>query len=436
MSQIFFIFLIVLAQIIRGPLSVLFIVLKNFIPVLKKRIDFERKNFLEEECRSFKKDGIVADYCFEISSEGELEQVRPLIEIFLSEKKRIEILFASPSVETKCQRLARMQPELIRIFRLPLVTHFFLFQTAAQFVTAPKLIFCRYDFFPELLVMKFFKKKFVLVSGAAGKKPSWFKSQVYRLFDVVVAANDLEADLFCEREHLKSNTVFSFDFRIPRIFERISNAERILSETNGLSAYLSFLKSSSRSKRLVLGSAWESDLVIFSQAEWKKDLADGEFHLLVVPHDLKPDSIVSMKGELSRIFPDVPVYEISRERSDWNKEVPGIVLLNMSGVLCELYTQFNLVYVGGGFARSIHSVLEPFLAGAKVFCGPRIHRSTEYDFILHAAVHEIQLLNNGESFYTLFKDKAETPPDQSLREELKKNSEAKMLTVIHEIKAC
>ncbi|MDO9180910.1 MAG: hypothetical protein Q7U04_00815, partial [Bacteriovorax sp.] len=106
MSRIIFIFLLFLAALIRGPLSVLAIFLKNFSRPLKKRIDFERKNLIELQCQSFKLDFLVADYCFEVSSEGELEQVRPLIEYYLLHKKRIEILFSSPSVETKCTILA------------------------------------------------------------------------------------------------------------------------------------------------------------------------------------------------------------------------------------------------------------------------------------------------------------------------------------------
>lgn len=436
MSHFFFIFILFLAQIIRGPISVFLIVVKNIVPALKKRIDFERKNFLEEECRSFKRDRLVADYCFEVSSEGELEQVRPLIETFLKEGKKIEVLFASPSVETKCQKLARDNPEQVRIFRLPLATHFFLFQTARQFMTAPKLIFCRYDFYPELLLLKYSKKTLILVNGAAGKKPSWFKSRAYQFFDLVIAANDYEARLFIEREHKNSNKVFSFDFRVPRIFDRVDRAPQILSQVKELETYLAFLKSGLKKNRLVLGSAWESDLVIFSDDQWKKAIASGDVHLLVVPHDLSARSIQSIKDHLTRLFPETPVYEVSRSGSDWNASAPGIVLLNLSGVLCELYTQFDLVYVGGGYARSIHSVLEPFLAGAKVFCGPRVHRSTEYDFIEVIARDEIQLLNNAESFYTLFKEKAATPPDRSLREELKSSSVEKMKTVIHEIEAC
>lgn len=436
MSKFFFILLLLLAQLIRGPISVLLVVLKNVLPGLKKRIDFERKNSAEVECLSFQKDGVTADYCFEVSSEGELEQVRPMLEEFLKANKRCEILFASPSVETKCQKIARDNPSLVRIFRVPLATHFFLFQTAHSFMTAPKLIFCRYDFFPELLVLKFFGKKFILVSGAAGKKPSWFKSQVYKLFDVIVAANPEEAKVFIEREKIADKKVHSFDFRIPRIFERVEKAATVLGAQVPLQSYFSFLRARPKNSSFVLGSAWESDLIIFNSPEWRQALKSGELHLLIVPHDLSEKSLLSMTQHLETLFPGIPVCEISASRNEWEQNQLGIVILNWRGILCELYTLVDLVYVGGGFARSIHSVLEPFLSGAKVFCGPRIHRSTEYDFIRQVAASEIQLLNSGDSSYTLFKEKAATPPDSLLREELKRSAALQMRTVLNEIEAC
>jgi 3-deoxy-D-manno-octulosonic-acid transferase len=317
-----------------------------------------------------------------------------------------------------------------------LATHFFLFQTAHGFISAKKLIFCRYDFFPELLILKFFGKKLILVNGAAGKKPSWFKSQVYKLFDVIVAANQSERQIFIEREEIEAKKVLSFDFRIPRIFERAKGAEALLSSIAPLQSYFEFLRNRPKNSLLILGSAWESDLIIFSSPEWREPIGRGEIHLLVVPHDLSKTTLGSLRTHLEALFPKVPVCEISDSVNEFNPECPGIVLLNWRGILCELYTLSDLVYIGGGFARSIHSVLEPFLSGAKVFCGPKIHRSSEYDFVVEAKASEIQLLKNGDSFYTLFKEKAATPPDQTLRLDLGRTSADVMKAVLTEIEQC
>lgn len=435
MSRIFFILLLILAAIIRAPLLVLLIIFKNFNKSIRKRFDFERKNFLEDECRSFKKDGLVADYCFEVSSEGELEQVRPLIEYFLGNKKRIELIFASPSVEVKCLKFARDNRDYLRVLRLPILTNCFPFFTPGKWMSAPKLIFCRYDFYPELLILKFFRKKFILLS-AAGKKPSWFKSEVYKLFDVIVAANKTEAQYFKDNLNLESTKIFNFDFRVPRVFERVDKADITLGAVSELKSYLTFLESRPIESKLILGSAWKSDFVIFKKPEWKMAVESGLIHLLVVPHSLGHDSIEEIKMGLMETFPGVPLYEISKIKNEFDQTKAGIVILNMSGVLCELYTKFKSAYVGGGYARSIHSVLEPYLSGARVFCGPKIERSTEYDYILELSPDEIHLLNNPDSFYNLFIENAPKDPLQSVREVLRTDALIKMETIIKEIESC
>lgn len=441
MSRIIFILLLFLAAIVRAPISICLIILKNFLRPLKKRIDFERKNLIEDQCRSFKMDFLVADYCFEVSSEGELEQVRPLIEYYLQKKKRVEILFASASVEKKCLKLASEYAEQVRVLRLPIASFFpvpFLFFQAPWFwVSAPIIIFCRYDFFPELLSFKFLGKKLILLS-ATGKRESWFKKEANAFFDLIVAANETEAQYF---RNSSSNTrkIFSFDFRIPRIFTRFKKALETLKSVEELSEYLSYLDFKLPSQKLIMGSAWQSDLVVFQNdpAKWAAKISSGELHLLVVPHDLNPKSIEDLKNSLKSLFPTVPLYEIKKGEKHGVlalSGMPGIVILNMSGVLCEMYSRFQFAYVGGGFERSIHSVLEPFLCGCIVACGPKINRSTEYDFIFELAPEEIHLLKNLESFYNLIQ--ANKAPEISIRNNLSDNAGIVMESIIKEIESC
>ena len=440
MSRIFFLFLLFIAGLIRGPLSILFIIVKNAVKPLNKRIDFERKNFFQDECRSFKKDKILADYCFEVSSEGELEQVRPLIDLYLLQNKRIEILFASPSVENKCLKLVDLYKDQIRIMRLPVASFFpitfLFFQSPWSWVSAPIIIFCRYDFYPELLSFKFFGKKMILLS-AAGKKPSWFKTQSILLFNLIVAANETEAQYF--RKIVQNQKVFAFDFRVPRILERLEGAQTVLLAVNELSSYIGHLDSLGRTQKLILGSAWQSDLVICHNDQLIDDVLSGKMHLLIVPHNLGSESINQLKKSLHSLNSNISIYEITKGHSfDANilKVRPGIVILNLSGILCELYSKFRISYVGGGYERSIHSVLEPFLSGCQVICGPKINRSTEFDFIKELAPDEIHLLNNPESFYNLVKENLSKVRGTEIRTKLLKDAGICMESIIKEIESC
>lgn len=422
-------------------LSSLIVVLKFFIPLLDKRIAFERLNLLSKECHSFKKERLVADYCFEVSSEGELEQIRPLLEIFLRKKKKIEMIFASPSVEKKCIDLAYEHPSLIRLLRLPVASFmpidFLFFQSPWCWVTAPKIIFCRYDFYPELLLFKCLNKKLILLS-AASKKPSWFKEQAYGLFDMIVAANKTEEGFF--KRLLPDKKIYAFDFRVPRIFERILKANTTLALDYQIKEYLSYLEQRPKDSKIILGSLWLSDLLILENKNWEDDLMSGKLHLLIVPHSLKVNTVKEILNKLTFLFPRLPVYEISSSQSgprlDDLLNSPGIVLLNKGGILCEFYTKFSFSYVGGGYERSIHSVLEPYLGQLQVACGPLVHRSTEYDFIKELSPLEIHLLKKAESFYNLFIEMAQKSSDPLIRAALKVQSKAQMETIINEIELC
>ena len=300
-------------------------------------------------------------------------------------------------------------------------------------MTASRLVFCRYDFFPELLILKFMGKKFILLS-AANKKPSWFKNQVYSFFDIIVASTKKEAQFF-KVEYPKA-LVFAFDFRIPRIFDRSKNAATHLLNEAALREYINYLDSSG-CKKCIFGSAWPSDLTIFKTGEWQRDIKKGSLHLLIVPHQLSKPFLEELSSKLKHLFPALPLYELSREGETFNRAAfnanPGIVILNMSGVLCELYTKFPFAYIGGGYERSIHSVLEPFLSGSSVFCGPLTHRSTEYDAIVEMAPNEIHLLNNPESFYTLFSDVTSNTENKMNRQELSELSNNLKIKIIKEI---
>ena len=433
MSQVFFIFLLLLATLIRLPLSILIVVLRPLVPFFKKRLNFERQNFLEEECRSFKKDNLKADYCFEISSEGELEQVRPLIEAVLKSEKKVEIIYSSPSVEVKCHNLYKSHPELIRLFRLPLLSaspvNILYFQSVWEWVSAPVVVFCRYDFFPELLTLKLFKKKFILVSGAF-KKTSWFKLQSFMCFDVVIAATDKEKENFTKLFSGTPKKVFSCDFRVPRITARMQKAAEVLAQKDVLTTYIDVLKALPADQKIILGSAWPSDMPILKDEKLIAAVREKKLHLLIAPHKLDDEFVLRLKQSCIELFGEENVGVVNNHSTYTHHPV---VILQMGGVLCELYSLFSLSYVGGGYERSIHSVLEPFVSNNAVVVGPKVGRSTEYDLASSLLPDEIHVLNRADSFYTIKESMNLETLNRSKREELRVESAREMKAVIAEL---
>jgi 3-deoxy-D-manno-octulosonic-acid transferase len=54
-----------------------------------------------------------------------------------------------------------------------------------------------------------------------------------------------------------------------------------------------------------------------------------------------------------------------------------VLLINRTGILADLYRVGRVAYVGGGFGKGVHSVLEPMAAGLPVVAGPNIGVSHE-----------------------------------------------------------
>jgi hypothetical protein len=82
----------------------------------KKRIHFELTNLIQINNLTR------ANFAFEVSSEGELEQVNPLLNYLLDSGETVELVFCSESVEHRCKELKEKYPNQLRIFRYPILT--------------------------------------------------------------------------------------------------------------------------------------------------------------------------------------------------------------------------------------------------------------------------------------------------------------------------
>ena len=343
-----------LYSIVMRLLSLVFI----FIPQVRERLVFERKNGSDPFTRKFSSP---ADLAFEFSSEGEFQQVMPLITDALAAGKKIELLYFSPSVEKGVKELCEKHPGKIRALRYPLLTGGFL-----HWMTSPKLILVRYDLFPDILsypgelfmVWVTFKKE-----RSRGRNVSSWKKQFLRRAKTIIYATDEDA----AEGNRMGFPGYAFDFRIEQIRRRLLEKDdkfaRIFPEYSSLG-----FDQFPREKRLIFGNAWPSDLILLENLP-------EDIYILVVPHKLEPEILAAFEKHLGK----------------------RAVILNKKGVLCELYADFGRAYVGGGFETSIHSVLEPLISGAdQISAGPINHRSTEIDIALSQG--KMTVVRNSQEF--------------------------------------
>ena len=123
----------------------------------------------------------------------------------------------------------------------------------------------------------------------------------------------------------------------------------------------------SGSNVLVAGSTWEKDEIMLARAyeELPEDL-----HWVIAPHELSAGHLIT----LQKRFPGSVLF------SELDKEVPEgtrAIIVDSIGQLSYLYRFGTLAYIGGGFGKGIHNILEAATYGLPVIFGPAYHKFAE-----------------------------------------------------------
>ncbi|MBF0297118.1 MAG: hypothetical protein HQK51_00225 [Oligoflexia bacterium] len=418
-------FLYILWPMLLYPLTNFILV--KFIPFIKQRKSFENKNSFSLpsslSSRSFKLDNKKAKVAFEISSEGELEQIRPLINKLLNDNQLLEIIFCSESVEKNVINLYEKYPDNLRILRLPLVTYFpyvnyvncagidYHTTSVSKWISASTLILCRYDFFPELML---FGRRadiyFVLLSATLKDKLNKIKKNIinyyyykfiYNSFDQIITPTPLDEERF--KKHFKIDTS-TMDIRILQVAERVKNRLTKLNSLSFFNQLQKFISSFPKDNTIILGSFWEIEAKIFDNKRLIEAIISKDIHVAIVPHLLDENSLQKIINTIS-YESQLPVYvinEINESKEEIFEKIAktnGIIIFAIKGILCELYSLYAHAFVGGGHGRSIHSVIEPYLSNCLTYVGPKVFRSTEYELVKEISKNEIFIINELSTFY-------------------------------------
>jgi len=90
------------------------------------------------------------------------------------------------------------------------------------------------------------------------------------------------------------------------------------------------------------------------------------------------------------------------------------ILVDEIGVLKHLYASADFVFVGGGFGRGLHNVMEPSVGGALVFAGPRgAHRFAEVEELERRG--QLTIVSDDEQFSEELAARSTDPKFSDLR---------------------
>jgi 3-deoxy-D-manno-octulosonic-acid transferase len=319
---------------------------------------------------------------FHAASLGEFEQGRPVMEAFRKEYPSIKILltFFSPSG----YEIRKNYEGADYIYYLPIDTR----KNAARFirlVNPMMVVFVKYEFWfnyirilhqkqvPLFIISAIFRKEQHFFQWYGG----WFRKMLNK-FTFFFVQNDESLGL------LKSigieRVMKSGDTRFDRVKEIASNKKSFPLIEKFAAGY----------KVLLAGSSWPPDEAIIQKLP-----EDKARKIIIAPHEIHEEHIAAIENRLGK--EKTLRYSKADETSILTAE---ILIVDGMGFLSSLYQYCDVAYIGGGFGKAIHNILEAVTFGKPVIFGPTYHKFKE-------AVDLIELggaftVKNEQEFISIF----------------------------------
>ncbi len=293
------------------------------------------------------------------ASLGEFEQGRPVIEAMKEQcpDRRILLSFFSPSGYEKQNNYELAD----HVMYLPLDTA----RNARKLVKAVPMemvLFVKYEFWFHFLSR--LKKEGIpvyLASGIFRPDQIFFKwyGRWYRRF------LDAFTHIFVQEEAslklLEKSGISRASVAGDTRFDRVAQLARTEYINPAMEAF------ASGAQVIVAGSTWEPDEQILQEAY--REISPS-VKWVIAPHELSDNHL----EKLQKRFPESVLF------TELDTGIPPgtrVVIVNTIGHLSQLYRYGSLAYIGGGFGKGIHNILEAATYGLPVFFGPNHSKFSE-----------------------------------------------------------
>lgn len=298
---------------------------------------------------------------FHAASLGEFEQGRPVIEAFRQKFPDYKILltFFSPSG----YEVRKDYKNADYIFYLPIDTK----SNARKFVQTvnPKLvIFIKYEFWfnylnelhknniPTFIISAIFRKEQHFFKWYGG----WFRKKlkcINRFFVQNRESLELLNSIGINNVGVSGDTRFDRVFAIAQQAKKFPLIEKFIND-----------------KKVFLGgSTWQPDeeLIEHLTNKFKDNLK-----FIIAPHEIDKERIKSVLTTFNKH----KVLKYSEANED-NVQNADVLIIDGIGFLSGLYQYCDIAYIGGGFGKGIHNILEAVTFGKPVIFGPNYQKFAE-----------------------------------------------------------
>jgi len=308
-----------------------------------------------------------------VSSLGEFEQGRPILERWKARfpDDRVMLSFYSPSGFN----IRRNYPLADLVFYLPLDTRKKMDMLIDR-LQPDLFILVKYDFWPNLL-RALHRRKITSYLISARFRPTqylfkkWGRVFLRQLgvFRWIFVQDEDSAQLL--KKHNFERVIVAGDTRVDAVMINEKNVKNVKKEKNGQAG-----------RRVIIGgSTWPAEEKMLARL-WKspefRDLKE-EWRLVIAPHDISEEHLLLIEelfeGEIIRF---------NRIEGPWQEalNIYGVILIDSIGLLSSLYAYADLAFIGGGFGKGIHNILEPAAYGIPVVFGPNWTKFREAESLI------------------------------------------------------
>ena len=295
------------------------------------------------------------------ASLGEFEQGRPVLESLKKNYPNYKIVlsFYSPSG----YEVRKNYPLADEVIYLPVDTEANAAKLVQQ-INPALVIWVKYEFwFHYLNELKKNKIPVLLISGIFRKSQPFFKwyggiwKKIIHCFDVIFVQNATSAFLLSNSID-QEKIIISGDTRFDRVTE-------IANHKTSIECIEKFII---HKKVIVAGSTWKEDETLLLSITKQHP----ELLFIIVPHEVNTNNIsrIQQMFERSILFSEL-------KETDAVGKLSNILIIDSIGLLSSLYQYADITYVGGGFNKGIHNILEAAVYGKPVIFGPKYEKFSE-----------------------------------------------------------
>ena len=239
-----------------------------------------------------------------------------------------------------------------------------------------KIIICSYDFWPNLVWLAKRNKIHVNVfSFYIKSNRSYFSNLGIKMLELLF--NDLNSIYTVT---LKDKKIITSMLKNKTTIVRACGNPRYdtIKEMNAINNKYSSKDLNLREKKIIIASTHkEDDFIIPVLIKISRIYKNLKF--LYVPHEPTNFEINRLK-KIFKIFEETLFVNHEGRKGDLSKN--KFTLISKIGVLYNLYWDCQLAYVGGGFSKGIHNVMEPSIAGIPIIFGPKYEHANEAYLLL------------------------------------------------------